>query len=137
MATGSLAPEHLADLYSVAQVLVLPSTNSTESFGMVQVEAMLCGVPVVASDLPGVRQPVRMTGMGEIAPVKDAAGLAQRLLSVLESPERYRRPREEIDRTFVRRPDDLGVRERLPRGRLREGKPSCTMSFSVHSVQMR
>src|SRR6185295_9463262 len=58
VATGSLPAEHLADLFSAADVLVLPSTNSTESFGMVQVEAMLTGVPVVASDLPGVRQPV-------------------------------------------------------------------------------
>ena len=46
--------------------------NSTESFGMVQVEAMTCGTPVVASDLPGVRQPARMTGMGKIIPPADA-----------------------------------------------------------------
>ena len=100
VATGSLPNEHLADLFSVADVLVLPSTNSTEAFGMVQVEAMLAGVPVVASDLPGVRQPVRMTGMGEIAPIKDAPGLARHLLLVLENPAAYRRPQEQIRRTF-------------------------------------
>jgi glycosyltransferase involved in cell wall biosynthesis len=42
-------------LLHVADVTVLPSINSTESFGMVQVESMTCGTPVVATDLPGVR----------------------------------------------------------------------------------
>lgn len=100
VATGSVPPEQVGDLFRVADLLVLPSTNSTESFGLVQVEAMLEGVPVVASDLPGVRQPVRMTGMGEIAPVGDAAGLARRIVQVLEAPDSYRRPREEIRARF-------------------------------------
>lgn len=100
VATGSVAPGETGGLLALADLLVLPSTNSTESFGLVQVEAMFHGVPVVASDLPGVRQPVRLTGMGEIAPVADPAGLAAAMLRVLESPERYRRPPEEIRRVF-------------------------------------
>ena len=100
VATGSVAPNETGGLLALADLLVLPSTNSTESFGLVQVEAMFHGVPVVASDLPGVRQPVRLTGMGEIAPVADPDGLAAAMLRVLESPERYRRPPEEIRRIF-------------------------------------
>ena len=100
VATGAVPPKQIADLFTVADVLVLPSINSTESFGLVQVEAMLKGVPVVASNLPGVRQPARMTGMGEIAPIGDAAGLASQIVRVLESPERYFRPREEIRAMF-------------------------------------
>lgn len=100
VATGSVPPERVGDLFRVADLLVLPSTNSTESFGLVQIEAMLEGVPVVASDLPGVRQPVLMTGMGEIAPIGDAAGLARQIVRVLESPASYRRPREEIRSKF-------------------------------------
>ena len=61
---------------------------------------MLEGVPVVASDLPGVRQPVRLTGMGEIAPIGDAAGLARQIIRVLEAPDAYLRPREEIRSRF-------------------------------------
>ncbi|MDX1372735.1 MAG: glycosyltransferase family 4 protein, partial [Nitrososphaeraceae archaeon] len=61
---GELSQEEMGSFYSLIDVLVLPSTNSTESFGMVQVEAMMMGVPVVASDLPGVRVPILKTGMG-------------------------------------------------------------------------
>lgn len=100
VATGIVPPREIADLFTMADVLVLPSINSTESFGLVQVEAMLRGVPVVASNLPGVRQPARMTGMGEIAPIGDGPGLAQQILKVLESPERYHRPRAEIRALF-------------------------------------
>jgi len=102
VATGTVSAQTRADLFAVADVLVLPSTNATESFGLVQVEAMLAGVPAVASDLPGVREPVRMTGMGEIARVGDAADLAQKILAVLADPGRYRRPRAEVRALFSR-----------------------------------
>lgn len=97
---GSLYGADLAAFYGAIDCLVLPSTNSTESFGMVQVEAMLCGTPVVASALPGVRQPVRVTGMGEIAPIGDARGLATALIRVLRQREHYIRPRAEIAARF-------------------------------------
>jgi glycosyltransferase involved in cell wall biosynthesis len=100
LATGLVPDEEMAALFGLADVLVLPSTNSTESFGMIQVEAMLCGVPVVASDLPGVREPVRRTGMGEITPVKDPDALARQIARVLHCPERYRRPHASIRETF-------------------------------------
>jgi glycosyltransferase involved in cell wall biosynthesis len=100
VAPGVVPPAEIGDLFAIADVLVLPSINATESFGLVQVEAMLRGVPSVASDLPGVRQPVRLTGMGEIAPIGDAGGLAREILRVLERPERYRRPYEEIRALF-------------------------------------
>ena len=100
VATGLVPPQATTELFSVADVLVLPSINSTESFGLCQVEAMLCGVPSVASNLPGVRQPVRMTGMGEIAAVADPEDLAHQLVKVLESPAAYRKDRGTIRRMF-------------------------------------
>jgi glycosyltransferase involved in cell wall biosynthesis len=81
---GVLSEEEKSAFYHVCDVLALPSVNSTESFGMVQVEALACGTPVVATDLPGVRQPVSATGMGEIVPVGDAAALAKAIIKVLE-----------------------------------------------------
>jgi glycosyltransferase involved in cell wall biosynthesis len=97
---GQLPSEQLADFFSECDVLVLPSINSTESFGMVQVEAMLCGTPVVASDLPGVREPVRATRMGEIASPRDAAALASAIVKVLAGRAHYVRPHHQIAQLF-------------------------------------
>lgn len=90
--TGILPGEDLAALYACLSVLVLPSVNRTEAFGMVQVEAMACGTPVVASDLPGVREPVRTTGMGLLVPPGEPKALAQALLQVLQGPKSFPRP---------------------------------------------
>lgn len=97
---GILDSMQMAAFYPNLDVLTVPSLNSTESFGLVQVEAMLCGTPSVASNLPGVRQPVLQTGMGEVAPVGDPNGLAKALLKVLDHPKRYHRSREEIAARF-------------------------------------
>ena len=99
-ATGLVPPDRVAELFALADVLVLPSINSTESFGLCQVEAMLCGVPSVASDLPGVREPVRTTGMGAIARIGDAADLAEKIAAVLASPAAYRRPHALVRQAF-------------------------------------
>jgi glycosyltransferase involved in cell wall biosynthesis len=86
---GNLDQPAMAAFYRQLDVLTLPSLNATESFGLVQIEAMLCGVPVVASALPGVRQPVTMHGMGRIARIGDAAHLAEQLLDVLSRPAAF------------------------------------------------
>ncbi len=67
---------------------------------MVQVEAMLSGTPVVATNLPGVREPVRVTGMGEVVALKDERALADGITKVLENRSQYLRPREEIAGMF-------------------------------------
>ena len=97
---GTLNPQDMAAFFANCDVTVLPSLNSTESFGLVQVEGMLCGVPAIASALPGVRQPVIMTGMGEIVPIGDSAALAEAVIRVLNDRARYVRPRSAIEALF-------------------------------------
>ena len=97
---GNLSQRELAAFYPNCATTVLPSLNSTESFGMVQVEAMLCGTPSIASALPGVRQPVVQTGMGLVVPIGDSAALAQAIIQVLGDRARFVRPREDIARIF-------------------------------------
>jgi glycosyltransferase involved in cell wall biosynthesis len=80
---GNLDLKQMAAFYPNIDLLVVPSTNSTETFGFVQIEAMMNGKPVVASELPGVRQPVRMTGMGRVTSVGDAEALAENILDLL------------------------------------------------------
>jgi glycosyltransferase involved in cell wall biosynthesis len=87
---GLISDEELAAFFQICDVIVVPSTNSTESFGIVQVEGMTCGTPAVASDMAGVRQPVLQTGMGEIFDLGDAVSLAQKISKVLEAPDQYR-----------------------------------------------
>lgn len=93
---GRLSDEELIKFYCSIGVFVLPSINSLEAFGMVQLEAMSCGTPVVASNLPGVRTIIQNTGMGLISEVKDEEDLAEKILEVLNNRDKYLKPREEI-----------------------------------------
>jgi len=93
---GVLNPLQMAAFYPNLTCLVVPSLNSTETFGLVQVEAMLCGTPSIASDLPGVRQPVLQTGMGEVIPIGDSQALAEAIIKVAGNKADYVRPGEEI-----------------------------------------
>lgn len=86
---GILSPTEMTAFFHTCEVTVLPSINTTESYGLVQVEAMTCGTPVVATDLPGVRVPVQMTGSGRIVPAGSAPALASALVAILKNPEQY------------------------------------------------
>jgi glycosyltransferase involved in cell wall biosynthesis len=97
---GVLTQEQMPAFYAACDVLVVPSLNSTESFGLVQVEAMLCGTPSIASNLPGVRQPPRMTGMGAVTPIGDSDALAEAIIRIIQDPGDYARPRDVIADTF-------------------------------------
>jgi len=97
---GNLSQQQLSAFYPNIDVLVVPSLNSTEAFGLVQVEAMLHGVPCVASALPGVRRPVQMHGMGEVVPIGDSRSLASALLRVLENKNQYPYDRGTIAQSY-------------------------------------
>jgi glycosyltransferase involved in cell wall biosynthesis len=87
---GNLDPLQLATVYPNLDVITVPSLNSTEAFGLVQIEAMMNGVPSVPSALPGVRQPVKMHGMGEVSEIGNSESLAAAILKVLDDPEKYK-----------------------------------------------
>ena len=97
---GPLDQSQMPAFYSACDVLVSPSLNSTESFGLAQVEAMMCGTPAVVSNLPGVRQPIKMTGMGEIVEPGSATALFEGLERVLSHRQRYVQPRQAIEERF-------------------------------------
>ncbi len=72
-------------------VYCAPNTGG-ESFGIVLVEAMAAGTPVVASDLDAFRRVLRDGEVGRLVPVDDSAALADALIAVLENDvlrERY------------------------------------------------
>jgi len=120
---GTLHPAQMAAFYPNLNVLVVPSLNSTETFGLVQIEAMINGVPTVASDLPGVRQPPLMTGMGEVAAIGDADQLAKGILKILANPDDYRGNPKDVARTFA--PDtNAAAYERMYQDLMQELHPS-------------
>lgn len=82
---GALPHERLADYYRAADVLTMPSRS--ESFGMVAAEAQACGLPVVASDVGGLRYVVRHGVSGLISPSLETADFADALVRVLDDPD--------------------------------------------------
>lgn len=98
--TGTIKPQDMGSLYEVIDVLVLPSTQKIESFGFVQVEALLSGVPVVASDMPGVRIPIQLSDMGTTFKVGDSADLAKKIVEVLAKSKQFIKPKSEIEKIF-------------------------------------
>ncbi len=97
---GVLQPDAMAAFFKSCDVTVLPSINSTETFGLVQIESMICGTPTVASGLPGVREPVRMTGMGKVVPPRDPVRLAEAILEILADRPRFVQPPDKIAQMF-------------------------------------
>lgn len=104
---GNLSPIELSAVYPNLDVLTVPSLNSTEAFGLVQIEAMMNGVPSVPSALPGVRQPVSMHGMGRVSKIGDSADLAESILDVLNEPEKYQGDINAIKKSY--NPDSIAV----------------------------
>ena len=75
--------------YAAADVCAVPSLH--ETFGLVALEAMACGRPVVASRAGGLRELVRHGETGLLCEPGDASGLAEALGTLLSDPSRARR----------------------------------------------
>ncbi len=122
---GNLNPQQMAAFYPSLDVLVVPSLNSTEAFGLVQVEAMMNNVPCVASALPGVRRPVQMHEMGLVVPIGDSAALAEALVTVLGNKKGYRCDTKGLKRLYdpdsvAQEYEKLFEKLRAKKGRVRE-----------------
>lgn len=77
-----LGKQHsFVELLQASDVFLLPS--ETESFGLAALEAMACGVPVVASDVGGLPEVVESGTSGFLEPVGDVARMAERVAAIL------------------------------------------------------
>ena len=97
---GNVSNAEIPHFFRMCDVSCVPSTNSTESWLMAQTESMLCGTPAVSSDLPGVRESIRLTGMGELVRPNDPGGTAAALARVILNRDRYTEPRRDPHEIF-------------------------------------
>lgn len=88
---GRVPQAELAAHYALCDVFVLPSVTMGEAFGIVLLEAMACGKPVIATDLPGVRTVARHDDNGLIVPPHDARALAAAIRALMDDPGRRAR----------------------------------------------
>jgi D-inositol-3-phosphate glycosyltransferase len=82
---GRRSQDSLPNYYSAAEVVVMPSHY--ESFGMVALEAMACGIPVVASQVGGLAYLVKDGVTGYVVPDGDVEALSDCLMALLTNPE--------------------------------------------------
>lgn len=83
--TGYIAEAEKADLYRLADAYVMPSSG--EGFGFVILEALACGIPVVASSSDGTREAVRGGELGVVIDPQDADGLERAIIDALQRPK--------------------------------------------------
>jgi len=85
--TGEISSEDLLAVMESATAMVLPSVDPSETFGLVQLEAMAAGLPVIATDLPtGVAGVGAGAETGRLVPPGDVAALAGALSDLGENP---------------------------------------------------
>jgi glycosyltransferase involved in cell wall biosynthesis len=107
---GNVAEYDLPAYYQACDLFVLPSVARTEAFGIVQIEAMAAGAPVVSTNLPtGVPWVNQHDVTGLVVPPGDATALAGAMRALLENKER----RETLGAQASRRADALFSRERM------------------------
>ncbi|MFC1662736.1 glycosyltransferase family 4 protein [Patescibacteria group bacterium] len=88
--TGYATESELPQYYAAADICVFPSTGA-ESFGIVLIEAMAAGKPVIASNIPGYNAVVSHDRDGFLTQPRNPKALAQALVDLLNDKERQRR----------------------------------------------
>jgi D-inositol-3-phosphate glycosyltransferase len=81
---GAQDQDALPDYYAAAETVIMPSHY--ESFGMVALEAMACGAPVIASEVGGLAFLIRDGETGFHVPDRDPDALAERICEVITNP---------------------------------------------------
>jgi hypothetical protein len=98
---GYVSDKELQEHYATADVFVAPSRF--ESFGLVLIEAMRHGTPVIACDVGGMREIINDGIDGYLFKVDDVAQLAKRLKILIENPEVRQKVGESARQTYESR----------------------------------
>ena len=93
--------EDLNAFYGGCHVFALPSTDAREGFGLVLLEAMACGRPVLTTPIVGMAADVERRGAGAVVPPNDPAALAAALRSLEDRPGMGRRARKLVEELYT------------------------------------
>lgn len=96
---GAVPAAELPSLMQASDMLVLPSSENTETFGLVQLEAHVSGKPTICTDLPTGVTSVNLNGVtGLVVPPRDSGALADAINRLLHDPELRSRLGEQAQR---------------------------------------
>src|SRR5436189_6287579 len=84
---GRISDDRLPELYAACDVFVLPSVSRLEAFGIVALEAMSTGKPVIVADIPGVREIIEDGRDGLLADPLNPRDLAEKIRRLLADPD--------------------------------------------------
>ncbi len=102
---GRVSQENLPKVYAACDLFVLPSVSRLEAFGIVALEAMATGKPVVVADIPGVREVIEDGREGLLTDPVNPQDLAEKVRRLVEDPalrqEMGRRGREKVLASFT------------------------------------
>lgn len=87
---GYVKSDELVKYFNLADVFTLPSINKAEAFGIVLLEAMSCGKPLIASNLKGVRTVVDQGINGLLVEPKNSQDLASKIEYLFNNPEKIK-----------------------------------------------
>ncbi|MFP5286722.1 MAG: glycosyltransferase family 4 protein, partial [Thermoanaerobaculia bacterium] len=99
---GFIPGPDLPAFYGSCHAFVLPSTDGRrEGFGLVLLEAMACGRPVITTPIVGVAGDVEPRGVGVLVPPDDPAALAAALRGMKDLPEMGKRARQLVEERYT------------------------------------
>jgi glycosyltransferase involved in cell wall biosynthesis len=93
--------EDLTAFYGSCHVFALPSTDIREGFGLVLLEAMACGRPVLTTPIVGMAADIERSGAGVLVPPNDPTALAAALSGLEDLPEMGRRARRLVEELYT------------------------------------
>lgn len=97
---GKLDDEKLVEIYQSSHLFILPSINKGEAFGLVLLEAMASGCPVIATNLPGVRKVFKNGKQGMLVEPKNIQDLKEKISIILKN-EKLRKAMSKNARQWI------------------------------------
>lgn len=106
---GSIPPERIEQAYKLADLFILASRN--EAFGIVLLEAMATGLPIIATNVGGIPMVVEDQISADLIPAGDANRLAAAIRSLIGDPER----RSAMSKAGIERAKKFGLQNGVNR----------------------